>query len=83
MTTQRVSMVRPMVGLLGMQVCAITSATDQEILDFCNHTNPPGTAKGWYQVVRELKPDDAFCTVENLPVECEHDHTRSHFLVLC
>ena len=80
---ERVTISRLMVGLIGMQVCAIASATDQEILAVCNLFNPSGTAAGWNQVVRTLKDDDAFCTKENLPVPCEDDPERLHFLVLC
>lgn len=75
----RVIVTRPMVSLLAMQVCAIKDATDEEILDVCNRDNPAGTTNGWTNVVRTAGED----AKESLPVQCEQEPDRMHFLVLC
>jgi hypothetical protein len=70
-------------GLIAMQVCAISDATDQEILDVCNRENPAGTTNGWGRVVRSVEPDEWAVNETSLPVPCGDDATRTHFLVTC
>lgn len=79
----RVEVSRCMVGLCGMQVCAVKDATDEEILEVCNNENPSGTQHGWSSVVREVKDDSMFYTEKALPVQCEEYPDRTHFLALC
>ena len=63
-----------------MQVCALSDATDEEILAVCNSENPSGTSLGWCRVIRDLEEDE---TKQMLPVECEDHPGRTHFLVSC
>ncbi|MDD5649009.1 MAG: hypothetical protein PHF86_01085 [Candidatus Nanoarchaeia archaeon] len=79
----RVIVTREMIGICMMQVCAITDATDEEILEVCNRENPSGTRVGWNSVIREIKENDLFRIKENLPVDCESFGNRKHFLILC
>lgn len=74
MAKLRVVVSDPFVGLLYMQLCAETDATDSELLDVANRDNPSGTSLGWAYVVRED---------EGEPVPCADDSTRTHFLVGC
>lgn len=78
----RVTVARGMVGIFGMQVCAVSDATDEEILEVCNKENPAGTTNGWGTVVRKIE-EDTFTTENMLPVQCEKEPDRIHFLVLC
>lgn len=80
---ERVVVTKFMLGLCGMQVCAVANATDEEILEVCNRENPSGTSGGWGAVIREIKEDDMFYTKENLPIVCGDDPKRKHFIVLC
>jgi hypothetical protein len=73
---KRVIVTLPMVGIAGMQVCAVASATDQEILEVCNAENPAGTSKGWSQVLRDPADSQA-------PVVCASHPDRMHFIVYC
>jgi hypothetical protein len=71
---RRVIVTRPMIGICHMQACAVSDASDAEILAACNRDNPAGTTNGWSEVVREG---------EGAPVQCESDPARTHFLVVC
>lgn len=76
----RVVVTRSMVGLFGMQVCAISDATDEEILKVCNEQNKSGTSNGWCRVIREWRDE----WDENmLPVKCADYPDRTHFIVTC
>jgi hypothetical protein len=66
-----------------MQVCAAEDATDQEILEACNRDNPSGTTAGWSMVVRNMEDRPDSTTGEMLPVTCQEDPKRKHFIVLC
>ena len=71
-------------GLTAMNACAITGATDKEILAACNSENPSGTADGWTQVVRDTSHDKRCSKNETLaPVICSDDSGRTHYTVLC
>jgi hypothetical protein len=80
---QRVIITKPIMGICGMQVCAIATVKDKEILEICNRENPSGTTNGWGTVIRRVKKDELFHIKENLPVTCLDDPTRKHFIVLC
>lgn len=67
-------------ALAFMQVCAVEDATDDEILTVCNRENPAGTTNGWSRVVRTVEDERAAAL---LPVTCEDDENRKHFLVAC
>lgn len=77
----RVIVTRPMVGIAHMQVCAVSDATDYEILEACNDRNPSGTTHGWSSVVRSNEEDPTWGKLG--PVQCEGDPARSHFIVSC
>lgn len=79
----RVVVTNPFCGLVAMQVCAVSDATDEEILEVCNRENPSGTHNGWASVIREAVEDDMFRKKENMPVKCKDNPDRLHFLVLC
>lgn len=72
----RVIVTRPYMGLCGMQVCAVSDATDEEILKVSRNENPCGTTNGWCAVVREDEEGRG-------PVTCEEDPKRTHFIVEC
>jgi hypothetical protein len=74
---KRVEITRIFVGICHMQVCAVSGATDEEILAKCNADNPSGTSCGWCDVVRN--PEEK----ERAPVACEEHQGRTHFLVAC
>jgi hypothetical protein len=78
----RVIITRPMLGLCGMQVCAVKDATDEEILSVCNLENPSGTSNEWSIVVRNIDEDSSIGS-ESLPVQCEQEPDRMHFIVIC
>lgn len=80
---ERVIVTRPILGICGMQVCAVADASDEEILEVSNQANPCGTRRGWTSVVRCEEEDSLFKTKENLPVICKDDPNRKHFIVLC
>ena len=80
---KRVVVTRSWVGLIGMQVCAVKDATDEEILEVCNRENPSGTTNGWGEVARTVEEDSMFYTEKALPVVCENDPERLHFVVFC
>jgi hypothetical protein len=71
---ERVTISRPAIGLLYMQVCVVEDATDEEILEVCNLRNPSGTELGWCSVKREG---------EHGPVQCADHEGRIHILVGC
>jgi hypothetical protein len=74
---EKIIITRPILGLCHMQVCAITTATDTEILQYCNKHNPSGTTNGWTTVIRD-DPD------KNLnPVQCKEYEKRMHYLISC
>ena len=79
----RVIVTKPIVGICGMQVCAVKDATDEEILDVCNRCNPAGTSNGWAEVIRTEDEESMFRTKASLPVKCAQEPDRMHFLVLC
>ncbi len=60
-----------------MQVCAVSDATDEEILEVCNRENLRGTTKGWCEVIREDR------NPYSGPIACEDDPGRQHLLVVC
>lgn len=72
--TDRVHITRPVLSVCHMQVCAVSDATDDEILEVCNRMNPSGTSNGWSEVVR---------SGHGAPVQCEDESWRTHFLVVC
>lgn len=80
---RRVEITRSMMGICGMQVCAVKDATDEEILEVCNSNNPSGTSNGWGEVIRTVEEGSLFNTEQNLPVQCGDDPERLHFIVLC
>ena len=80
--TERVVVSRAMMGLCGMQVCAVKDATDKEILEVAERDNPCGTTGEWQQVIRKLDPDRNI-TKEHLPSQCEEYPDRLHFLIFC
>jgi hypothetical protein len=69
-----------MLGLTGMQVCAVEDATDEEILEVCNTFNPAGTTTGWVKVCREGAVKEVNYPE---PVRCDDHSDRKHFIVLC
>lgn len=80
----RVVITKSVIGLTGMQVCAVKDATDAEILEHVNKKNPSGTENGWSKIIntsddlRELKMGE-----NCLPVQCSDDCERVHKLVIC
>lgn len=74
----RVIVTKAMVGIAGMQVCAVKDASDVEILDVCNRENPSGTTNGWAIVVRDDK-EHPQCN----PIPCAQEKERVHFMVMC
>lgn len=84
MSEERVIITRSMIGICGMQVCAVSDATDEEILNVANTRNPSGTKNGWSVVLRTKEQIEEFNLEENcLPVECDDNSSRTHFLILC
>ncbi len=70
------------VNIFTMQVCAVSDATDEEILSVCNRENAAGTENGWSIVIRE--PNGSLGQEDNkAPVTCADHPWRTHFLVLC
>ncbi len=67
----RVVVTRPIVGICFMQVCAVSDATDEEILVVANADNTAGTERGWTTVFRD-----------NV-VTCAQDSSRVHLMVGC
>jgi hypothetical protein len=74
----RVIVSRMMVGICHMQVCAVKSATNKEILEVCNRDNPTGISSRWGKVLRKGTRD-----LKTAPVPCEKYPSRTHFLVSC
>ena len=70
-------------GLAMMQVCAASDASDEEILEVCNRDNPTGTTNGWSDVVRTVDESNPFRTANKMPIACDDDPSRLHFVVLC
>lgn len=79
----RVVVTKPFVNVCTMQVCAVSDATDEEILATCNRENPSGTSVGWSEVVRVADEASIFKGANKLPVRCGENSDRTHFLVLC
>lgn len=75
---KRVIVTNPFNGIFAMQVCAVSDATDEEILEVANRENPSGTTNGWCEVVRENYEDE-----KARPVICSEYPERKHFLVIC
>jgi len=81
---ERIAVIKSVVGVCHMQVCAEQNATDEEILAVCNRENPSGTSNGWSRVIREGKPPSAVWPTERLlPVACGKYPDRKHFIVSC
>ena len=80
---ERVVVTRGLVGICGMQVCAVADTTDEEILETCNRENPSGTSAGWTDVVRKVKENSLFHNAQSLPIRCDKHADRLHFMVLC
>jgi hypothetical protein len=74
----RVEVINPMIGICFMQVCAVSDATDKEILGVANSENPSGTTNGWSEVAREDYEDERF-----RPITCGDDENRKHFILIC
>ncbi len=72
----KVIVTRCVVGICHMQVCAVASATNKEILKVCNMENPSGVSP-WGKVIRKKTKSDPG------PVKCADDSKRKHFLVSC
>lgn len=65
-----------------MIACAVSDATDQEILQVCNRDNSSGTTNGWGIVVRDQ--EEYVKEHPNMaPVDCSEHEGRKHFIVLC
>lgn len=77
----RVEVSKPIHGLLLMQVCAESDVTDEEILETCNSENPSGTSGGWQEVIRGTR--GGRWGENQLPLKCEQNPERMHFLVSC
>ncbi|MFA5153698.1 MAG: hypothetical protein WC554_14150 [Clostridia bacterium] len=75
---KRVVVTNPFIGICYMSVCAVTDATDKEILEIANKENPSGTRNGWSTVVRENHKDKRL-----RPVICDDDKNRKHFILIC
>ena len=74
---EQVLITHPFVGICHMQVCAVSDATDEEILEVCNRSNPSGTTGGWSTVVHDgAEP-------HMNPCKCGDYPERVHFLVGC
>jgi hypothetical protein len=81
---ERVIITQCMMGIIGMQVCAVPDATDEEILEVCNMGNPSGTSAGWSTVVHEDTVKKSALLDENcVPRPCDDLPERIHYLVLC
>lgn len=76
---EKIVVTRPILGLAHMQVCALATATDEEILAVCNRDNPSGTSLGWSRVYRNKTGKDK----EWAPVQCLNEDERLHFIVGC
>jgi hypothetical protein len=70
-------------NFITMQICAVKDASDEEILKMCNEDNPAGTINGWCAVVRKVEDISGDNPERFLPVECEDDSDRTHFIVIC
>jgi hypothetical protein len=75
---KRVIVTHPMIGICFMQVCAVSDATDEEILEVANRENPAGTENDWTKVARENDEDE-----RKRPVVCDDDKNRTHFILVC
>ena len=75
---ERVVVTKPMIGICYMQVCAVTDATDEEMLAVANSVNPAGTTAGWGEVARENYEDERL-----RPVDCDDYPDRKHFILIC
>lgn len=73
-----VEITRSCLGICNMQVCAVPTATDAEILEVCNSENPAGTSLGWCEVARENDESE-----KSRPVHCQEHSGRKHYLVRC
>jgi hypothetical protein len=84
MDMKRVVVSRAMCNISTMQVCAVTDATDEEILEVCNSENPAGTRHGWNTVLRKEMCNGSLGREANkAPVNCDDYPGRVHILVLC
>jgi len=80
--SKRVILTKSFVNIFTMQVCAVSDATDKEILDECNLGNPSGTSGGWSSVIRE-SDERLGREKNNVPMPCDDHAGRIHFLVVC
>lgn len=65
---------RPMVGLVGMQICCVKDASDEDILTFANKEN--AIAGGWRVVARNGEHGTP------KPIQCKAHPDRVHILLL-
>lgn len=80
----RVEVIQGVFAMIGMRVCAVADATDEEILAACNSQNTAGTQSGWTTVVRASEGDDSmFAGPNKVPKQCAEYGDRMHFVVLC
>ena len=63
------------VGLLSIQVCALSKLSDDEIMRITNLIHPSGTTNGWCHIERERKGAT--------PVDCEEHFDRTHYIIHC
>lgn len=75
---ERILVSKVFAGLCTMRVCAVSDATNEEILAFCNEKSPSGTSRGWTVVRRESDESEAA-----RPIRCEVYPGRTHVLVEC
>lgn len=76
---KRVVIVRAVLGICHMSVCAVKDASDEEILEVCNSQNPSGTSNGWGTVHKA--DDETWGKIG--PVQCADDSERLHIVVGC
>ena len=79
---KKVVVTRPYYGIC-MQVCAAKGATNKQILEECNSSNPSGTSNGWSKVIRTKKDLSDSQDEKYLPVICEDHPDRKHYIVVC
>jgi len=82
----KVVIMRGIIGVYTMQVCAHKDATDNEILSVANQENPSGTTNGWTGICRKSEdhPDHPAIDGKTLgPVQCADNPERQHILLTC
>ena len=63
----------PFAGLFYMQVCALKTLTDEQILEAANRLNPCAESSKWSYIERDTK--------EREPVQCADHADRMHYLI--